>query len=168
MATERRQEQQSIAVRRRERLFPSWREEIERFFDRPFRAFGLWPWRSYWRRWPSLWAEEAWAPDIDVFERDGKLVVQAELPGMKREDIAVEVQDNTLIISGKRQEEREVREENYYCAERARGEFSRAISLPEGADANAIQATYKDGVLEVTVPMPSAEKKARPIKVEIT
>ena len=71
---------------------------------------------------------------------------------MKREDIEVGVEGNMLVIRGHRAEEKEIKEENYYCAERATGEFYRAFTLPGGVDPDTIQATYKDGVLEVKMP----------------
>jgi HSP20 family protein len=119
-----------------------------------------------WRRRPRLGWEEGWLPDIDVFEREGKLVVRADLPGMKRDDIEVAVEGDSLVVRGQRREEREVKDEDYYCCERAVGEFSRAIGLPEGADAEQIEATYQDGVLEVTVPVAEA-RVARKVEVAV-
>lgn len=106
-------------------------------------------------------------PDIDVFEREGKVVVRADLPGMKREDMQVTVEGDLLTIKGRREEEKEVKEEDYYCSERSTGEFSRTMRLPEAATAEAIEAKYEDGVLEVTVPKPaSPESKAKTVTVK--
>ncbi len=145
----------------RERLWP---EEMERFFDRTMRGF--WPSRRIWGRLPELW-REGWIPDMDVFEREGKTVVRLDLPGMKREDIDVAVEDDALVIRGRREEEHEVKEEDYYCSERATGEFSRAIALPEGVDPDSIEATYENGVLEVTVPHPKKAEESKAVHVTV-
>jgi HSP20 family protein len=118
-------------------------------------------------RLPRLWGAgrplitEHWLPAVDVFERDGNVVVSAELPGMTEKDIELKVSGDTLTISGEKKEEKEVKEENYYRSERVYGRFSRRIALPKGADANKAQASFKNGVLEVTVPLaePAREKK---------
>jgi HSP20 family protein len=156
--------EQGVAVRER-RPLGLWPDELDRFFDRAMRGFR--PRRRFLRGFPALWREVAWMPDMDVFEREGKTVVRLDLPGIKREDITVEVQDDTLVISGHREEEKEVKEEHYYCAERATGEFSRAITLPEGVTADAIEATYHDGILEVVVPKPAAAEKPPTTKVPV-
>jgi HSP20 family protein len=105
---------------------------------------------------------------MDVFEREGKTVVRVDLPGMKREDIEVAVEGDMLVIKGKREEAQEIKEEHYYCAERAVGEFSRAISLPEGVTAAEIEGTYKDGVLEVVIPRTVVSPSAESVKVQLT
>jgi HSP20 family protein len=108
----------------------------------------------------TLAAAGLWLPDMDVFDRDGKTVVRVDLPGVKREDIEVTIDGDLLTIQGHREEEKEVKEESYYCAERATGQFSRTISLPEGVAAEAVEASYKDGTLEVVIPKPAVEKPA--------
>jgi HSP20 family protein len=152
----------SIAVHeRRPRRTLAW--PFEPYFDRITRGFTP---RAF-RLWPRLLAGEAWLPDIDVFEREGKVVVRADLPGMKREDMQVTVEGDLLTIKGRREEEKEVKEEDYYCSERSTGEFSRTMRLPEAATAEAIEAKYEDGVLEVTVPKPaSPESKAKTVTVK--
>lgn len=120
---------------------------------------------------PGLRARAAamptWMPEIDVFRRDNELVVRADLPGLKREDVNVEVEDHVLSISGERRQEEEEREEGYYRAERSYGSFCRTISLPEGVDENQIKASFHDGVLEVTVPLPAeAERRGRRIEIK--
>jgi HSP20 family protein len=149
----------AVQEKRPRRLLP-WPEEMERYFDRRMREFA-WPFRR-WRR-PVL---DAWLPDIDVFVREGKIVVRADLPGMKAEDVEVTVEGEVLTIKGRREEEKEVREENYYCSERAFGEFSRAVRLPEGTLTDAIEAVCTHGVLEVTIPRPAAPA-AKSVKVQV-
>lgn len=160
-----REKQKGIRVQQRDpgRLL-SWPEEIERFFDRPVQGFGLDPWLRLWRYGPRFWRELL--PDIDVFEREGKFVVRADLPGVQRDDIDVAIEGSTLVIRGQRKEEREVRDEDYYRSERAAGAFSRVIRLPEGTDNEHIEATYQDGVLEVMVPLAEAPK-AKKVEIQV-
>ncbi len=157
--------QQEMTVREHKRPLGLWPDELDRFFDRAMRGFR--PRRRFLRGFPALWREEAWMPDMDVFDREGKTVMRLDLPGIRREDIEVEVQGDTLVIRGHREEEKEVKEEHYYCAERATGEFSRAITLPEGVLAESIDATYQDGILEVVIPKPAATETPASAKVQV-
>lgn len=157
--------EQKLEVRRSAPLWPAWPEEMESLLDRAWRGFGLRPWIRP-RLQPWLSRDERWLPNIDVFEREGKLIVRADLPGLKREDIEVVLEGDTLVIRGHRAEEKEVKEEGYYRCERASGEFYRAIDLPEGVKPESIEAGYKDGVLEVSVPTPVA-KEAKKMKVQV-
>ena len=154
---------QKVQIRRRAPA-ALWPEEMERFFDRAMKT-GPWPFLAPWRL-PLLWRYEQWLPEMDVFEKDGNVVVRVDLPGMKREDIDVSLEDEMLVIRGHREQEKEVKEESYHRAERSAGSFYRALSLPEGIDPDAITATYKDGVLAVTVPQPPA-RQANKLKVEV-
>jgi HSP20 family protein len=131
------------------------------------RAFDDWP--SL--RWPSarLFGKPesaAWSPKIDVFERDDRLVARADLPGMKKEDVSVEVADGHLVMSGERKREAEETQDNFYRSEREYGSFYRAVRLPEGVKLEDVKATFSDGVLEVSVPLP-ARPDANVRKVEI-
>ena len=107
-----------------------------------------------------------WSPTIDVFERDKRLVTRVDLPGLKKEDVKVEVADGNLTISGERKREFEDRKENMYRCEREYGSFFRTVPLPEGAKVDDVKATFTDGVLEVSIPLPSQAKVA-PKAVEI-
>jgi HSP20 family protein len=137
--------------------------ELDRAFDEPF---GL---RF---RWPSggAIAERAsatWAPQIDVFERDNRLVTKVDLPGLKKEDVKVEVADGQLAISGERKTESEEKKDNVYRTERSYGSFYRAVPLPEGVKLEDVNATFADGVLEVSVPLPAkAEAKVRKVEIQ--
>lgn len=153
------------AATTRERRLPrlrAWPEDMERLMNRSMR--GLWPGRLLTR--PSLLRETAWVPDMDVFEREGKTVIRVDAPGVRREDLETVVEGDMLVIRGRREEEKEVTEENYFCSERASGSFSRAMTLPEGVRAEDIEATYQDGVVEVVLPKPAAEEK-QTTKIEI-
>jgi HSP20 family protein len=109
----------------------------------------------------------AWSPKIDVVERDNRLVTRVDLPGMKKEDIHVEVADGQLAISGERKQEREEKKDNVYRSEREYGSFYRAVPLPEDVKPEDIQATFADGVLEVSIPLPAAPvKKAQKIAIQ--
>jgi len=135
--------------------------DLDRMFHEP--SWPLW-------RWPSLrtrrGAEQAWYPQIDVFEKDNRLVTKIDLPGMKKDDVKVEVTDGQLAISGERKREAEEKGEEFYRCEREYGSFSRAVPLPEGVKLEDVKATFSDGVLEVSVPVP-VRPEAKMRKVEI-
>jgi len=102
-----------------------------------------------------------WVPSVDIRETDDALLVQAELPGIDKKDIHLEVRDGVLTISGERRYEKDVKEENVHRVERAYGKFSRSFSLPSNVDADKVDATMKNGVLEVRLPKrESAKPKA--------
>lgn len=109
----------------------------------------------------------AWYPRVDVFEKDNRLVTKIDLPGMKKEDVKVEVTDGQLTISGERKHEAEEKTEGFYRCEREYGSFYRTVPLPEGARIEDVKATFADGVLEVSVPLPPrAEKKPRTVEIQ--
>jgi HSP20 family protein len=134
-------------------------EEMERRFDEVF-GHSLLP--SIWRRLPM--EQMAWAPAIDVFEKGDKLVVKAEVPGMKEDDIHVSVEGDMLTIRGEKKTESEVKEEDYYRSERSYGSFFRSVALPSTVDASKIEADYENGVLEVTLPK---KPEVKPKKVAV-
>ena len=137
--------------------------ELDRMFEE-----SAWP--SF--RWPVFRTRRAsetaaWFPEIDVFEKDNRLVTKVDLPGMKKEDVKVEVTDGSLVISGERKSEAEERKEQFYRCEREYGSFYRAVPLPEGVKLEDVKASFSDGVLEVSVPLPPAQAEAKMRKVEI-
>jgi len=105
-------------------------------------------------------------PAVDIFEREGNIVVQADLPGLKPDQVKVEVTDDGIVIRGECSEEQEQRGENFYRCERSHGQFYRVIRLPEHADADRAQAQFNDGMLEVTIPVAESRKKSRQIPVQ--
>ena len=108
----------------------------------------------------------AWAPTMDVQQCNGNLVVSAELPGLKKEDVKVEVTDeNTLMIQGERKQEHKQDHEGYHQWERHYGRFYRAIALPEGAKSDQVKAELKDGILKISIPVSEAAKKSRQVPV---
>jgi HSP20 family protein len=155
-----------------ERRWPleSLRREIDRVFDEFDGGF----WRSplyhpllslapFWRRelrWPS-------APAVDVTETDKAYEITAELPGMDEKNIEVKVVNDNLRIKGEKQEEKEEKKKDYYLQERRFGSFERSFALPEGVDADKIEASFRKGVLTVMLPKkPEAQKPEKKIEVK--
>jgi HSP20 family protein len=110
---------------------------------------------------PALTQAAQWSPQIEVVERDDTLLVRADLPGVKREDVEVNVENDVLTIRGQRRHEHRETEGGYRRSERSYGTFYRQIPLPQGVDAGQIEASYEDGVLEVTVPSPRDTQRGR-------
>ncbi|MBE0433168.1 Hsp20/alpha crystallin family protein [candidate division WOR-3 bacterium] len=110
--------------------------------------------------------EGFWAPVVDIEEDNDKIMVKAEVPGMIREDIKVSVQGNLLTITGERKQENETKNKTFHRIERSYGRFSRMITLPTDVDADKVKASYKDGVLNISLPKPESIKPKH-IDVEI-
>jgi HSP20 family protein len=106
-----------------------------------------------------------WIPAMDLVEQDEHYVLLADLPGMREDDVNIELENNVLSISGERKHERAEEGKGFYRVERASGAFSRSLTLPEGVDAEAIAASFQDGVLELRIPKPEQRK---PHRVRIT
>ncbi len=100
----------------------------------------------------------SWHPAVDMFDDGDHIVIKAELPGVDKKDIAVDLKDRVLTLSGERNYDKEVKEENYYRREIASGKFKRAFSLPADVDSDKIKADFKDGVLKVEIPKPETQK----------
>ncbi|MGD2188005.1 MAG: Hsp20/alpha crystallin family protein [Desulfobacterales bacterium] len=108
---------------------------------------------------------DTWYPPVDIHVTDGAIIVQAELPGLKKEDIEIEIKENILTLKGERTEEKkEIKEENYYRQERRSGKFHRSFTLPAVIDPGKIVASYKAGVLEVKISKPEEQ---RPKQIDI-
>jgi HSP20 family protein len=108
----------------------------------------------------------SWYPATDIFETKDDYVFKLELPGLSKEDINIEFSDNTLSIKGERKEEKEVKKENYHRIESYTGTFSRSFNLPKNVDANKINATMKDGILELRIAK-AEEKKTKAIPITV-
>jgi HSP20 family protein len=121
------------------------------------------------RGWPA-WSGEseraAWAPAVEAFHRGNEFVVRADVPGLSREDLSVEIGEDTLTLSGERKYNRDEEREGVFTNERSYGSFYRVIPLPEGAVADSAKANFKDGVLEIVVQTPPHEVR-RGRRVEI-
>lgn len=134
--------------------------DFARMANRLNRAFDL---RSEDRDQESL---GNWNPPVDIFEEKDGLVLKAELPGMKKEDIEVRVENNVLTLQGERKRESETKEDGYHRSERAYGTFSRSFSLPTSVNTSKIGAEYKDGILSVSLPK-AEEAKPKQIDVKV-
>jgi HSP20 family protein len=114
-----------------------------------------------------LSSQAAWTPQVETFRRSDKFVVRADLPGMKKNEIKVEIDGDILAISGERSQQSDENRDGYYRSERSYGQFYRAIPLPEGSDADSCDASFHDGVLEVSVKAPKEEsRKAKQVAVK--
>lgn len=102
-----------------------------------------------------------WIPAMDLVETDEHFILRADLPGVSEDDVNIEFEDNVLTISGERKVEHEDKREGFYRIERATGAFSRALTLPEGIDVDAVKAKFDKGVLEIQIPKPEARKPRR-------
>jgi HSP20 family protein len=107
-----------------------------------------------------------WMPQVEVRQRGNELVVSADLPGLKPEDVDIEIDDGILTISGERRQSSEDRDQGVYRSERSYGAFTRSIALPEGVDEDQVQARFEHGVLEVTVPVPQQRQRARRVQIQ--
>ena len=107
------------------------------------------------------WFSGAWSPPVDIYETDDALVMKAELPGFSKDEINIEMKDNTLVIKGERKREDEVKEGSYHRTERVYGAFQRSFMLPTTVDHDKVRAAYKDGVLELRLPKVQAAQPKR-------
>ena len=132
-----------------------WREmstlqnRISRFFDEPL--------------FNPAWFEEdfemgSWHPAVDMYDNDDSIVIKAELPGVDKKDVSIDVKDRVLTLKGERNHENEVKEENYYRKERSYGKFQRMFTLPAEVDPDKINAEFKDGLLKIEIPKPEEHK----------
>lgn len=108
----------------------------------------------------------AWMPQIEVLRHNGDMTVRAELPGLTKDDVKVELTDETLTISGERKEEKEEKREGFYHTERSYGTFYRQVPLPQGVDAEKATASFNNGVLEVTIQVPKMEARGRTLEIK--
>ena len=107
-----------------------------------------------------------WVPQIEVLQNNGQLLVRADLPGLTKEDVNVELTNDMLTISGERKDEKEEKREGYYRSERSYGSFYREIPLPKGAKTGDATATFRNGVLEITMPVPKVETSTRKLEIK--
>lgn len=140
--------------------------DMERLFE---------DWEGF--RFPSLFGREffpftrefetvGWVPEIEVLQQNGEFIVRADLPGMNKENVQVEINDNVLTLSGERREEKEEKHEGFYRSERRYGNFYRQIPLPEGAKTETATAEFKNGVLEITMQAPKKEPQTRRLEIK--
>lgn len=135
------------------RNLPAFNTNISRVFDDFF------PEQA-----PARRMADAWNPAVDIRETETSTLISADLPGVKKEEISINVEENTLILSGERKDELEVDKDKYYRKERYFGKFKREFSLPASIDHEKINADFKDGVLTIEIPKPE-EKKPKSIAI---
>ena len=142
------------------RGFVDIQSEMDRMFEDFFRGGLAWGGRQG--------ADQAtrWAPAIDALHRDGDLVIWAELPGVKPEDVDITLHNGVLTLSGERKAEQEQQGQGYYVRERRFGSFKRSMTLPEGIDESKIHARFEDGILEVAVEGAAAVREPKRIQIE--
>jgi len=132
---------------------------MDQFFGRP-----LTPW------WPERWLRteptEINAPSVDFYVEKDDVVIKAELPGMEKDDIQINLSNHTLTLKGEKKREEKIKEENYICSERAYGSFSRTLELPRDVQGEKVKASFKNGVLEIRLPV-AETAKAKTIKVKV-
>jgi HSP20 family protein len=138
-----------------ERRFEDMESWMEGFFGQPFRM----PVRRHaWARFPRF---RETTPTVDVFEDKNHLVIKAEVPGIEKGDLDVQISENVITISGEKKTEEKLEEKDYYYHERSTGSFRRQIPLPEGTEGEKAKATFKDGVLEIKIPKSEEIKEKR-------
>ena len=107
-----------------------------------------------------------WTPHLEMYEREGKLTVTADLPGVKKEDVKVEVDEDAITIQGQRRQQQTSQERGYYRSERSYGSFYRTIPLPEGVDPSTASAAFRDGVLHITLQAPQKRATSRALEIK--
>jgi HSP20 family protein len=156
-------ETKALSPRRPFGELAGWERDMDRMFE-DFFGRRVRPW------WPERWFRgdemEARPPVVDVFEEKDDVVVKAELPGMEKDNIEVNLTDHMLTIKGEKKKEEEVKKENYYRAERSYGSFVRSLELPREVQADKVKAAFKNGILEIRMPK-TEEAKAKEVKVKV-
>jgi HSP20 family protein len=132
--------------------------------DRMFEGFGFPSMRRF-GRW-GWGTESLFSPELEILEREGKLIIRADLPGLNKEDVNVDISEHTLTIEGERKQEHESTEGGVYTTERSYGHFRREIPLPEGVNPDTAKANFKNGTLEITLDAPVTAKNQRRITIE--
>ena len=141
--------------------FEEMEKRFEEFFRRPFSLFG-----PSWLpkvKFPEMGVV---TPDVDIFEDGNDVVVKAELPGMKKENIEVNLTDDMITVSGEKKKEEKIEKKDYYRVERSYGSFTRSFKLPKDVQSDKAKATFKEGVLEIRVPK-TAEAISKEKKIPI-
>lgn len=157
-----------VPVRREESRDPflALRERMDRLMEDFFGGFGMTPY-SRWDVSPFEWRMSAFTPSIDIRDEDNQIKVEAELPGMTEKDVEISLTADSVVISGEKKQESEEKQKDYYRMERSYGSFQRTIPLPVDVDRDKVEATFKNGLLTVTLPKTQeAMKQAKKIEVK--
>lgn len=158
-----------MPIRREEARDPyvALRERMDRVMDEFLGGLDVWP--STWAVRPFEWRMGAFTPSIDIRDEDNQIKIEAELPGLADKDVEITLSEDTLIITGEKKQEEKQKEKNYYRMERSYGSFKRTIPLPVDIDRDKVEAHFKNGVLDITLPKTKEaveSTKKIPIKAE--
>jgi HSP20 family protein len=141
-------------------------EEMERWFEESLRRPFLSPWMPRFR-FPEFMGTREFSPSVDIFEEGNDVVVKAEMPGLSKDDIEVNISDDVITISGEKKSEEKIEKKDYFRLERSHGSFSRSLTLPTEIQTDKAKAAFKDGVLEVRIPKSEAAiQKVKKIKID--
>ena len=141
-------------------------DEMDRFFENFGMGRSLFGQDQGWNEGQSgSQAPSMWSPHVEVCERNGKLLIQADLPGIKRDDINVRIEQDSVVIQGQRHQQQTSNERGYYRSERSYGSFYRTIPLPEGTNADSATASFRDGVLEIEFDAPREQQRGRTLEI---
>lgn len=140
--------------------FVRMEDVMEDFIRRPFG-------RTFWPNMPGTIEDVEMSPSVDIYEEGDHIVLKSELPGISKEDLDIKLTDDTITISGEKKKEEKIERKNYYRLERSFGSFKRSFALPSDVQSDKAKASFKDGILEVTIPKSDeAKKKEKKIKIE--
>ena len=158
------QKARAVVPRRASSELSRWEPDMDRMFE-DFLGRRRWPF------WPERWRPAAGMkmtpPAVDLYEEKDEIVVKAELPGMEKDNIEVNLSDNRLTIKGEKKQEEEVKKEGYYRSERSYGSFVRSLELPREVQTDKVKAAFKNGILEIRLPKTEeAKKKETRVKVD--
>lgn len=134
-------------------------EEIDRMFDQYMRRNVMRPWRFEWPSFPEIAMPDIKAPKVDVIDRENEVLIRAEVPGVEKKDLDISVGEDTVTIKGSTHHEEKEEKGDYYRCEISRGSFSRTVALPANVDGTNAKASFKDGVLELTIPKVEKAKR---------
>jgi len=147
-------------VKKEETRPASYFDEMENYFDKFFRhpfsmmSHPMWPG-------PAFFKMDDISPSVDIFEEGDNVVVKAEIPGISKDDLNVSISENTLTLSGEKKQEEKVDKKNYHRVERSYGSFCRSFRLPANVNSNKVEASFKDGVLEIKMPKTEESKQKK-------
>ncbi|MDZ7261227.1 MAG: Hsp20/alpha crystallin family protein [candidate division KSB1 bacterium] len=131
----------------------SLRRDMDRLFD------------SFFRRYPEEEVAATWQPLVDIAETKDDFIVTAEVPGMSKDDVKISLTNNVLTLKGEKKEEKEIKDKNFHRVERCYGSFQRSFTLPTEVQADKVKASYKDGVLKITLPK---KEEVKPKEIAVT
>jgi HSP20 family protein len=139
---------------------------MEQEMDRMFEQFGLANYGGQSRLRGGSEVPALWAPQVEIYQRDGKLHVCTDLPGINKDDVRVNIEDDVVTIQGERRSSNESDQKGFYRSERSYGTFYRSIALPEGVNVDSAEATFRDGVLDITFDAPAEQRRSRNVEIK--